>query len=1233
MDRTPDSSTPAADCSILGGGLPILQAVTEPAASTIGSATLDCCVDLINALPYMVCLVHPGPNGRHMFNTTALRYSGYDEQALQGCTWQTLVHPDDLPQSIPQWLDVLRSGRPRELEFRIRRHDGVYRWHAVQQIPLRDARGTIVRWLCSGVDIDDQKRSRHVLDELNRILAMIAAGAALPETLLELTRLIEDQLPGAACSVLLADADGKTLRNAATPSMPADYVALMRALPIENTPGPCCLAAWTKRPVIVGDMRSDPRIAPLRELFAGFNIRACWSIPILSEAGGAEPRLLGTFAVYQFQPGEPDRSSLEVLERTAHVARLAIEHDQTTRALRESEEKFRTLAEHFPDPIFVADPDDAAVPLRILYASPAVRRTHGYTPEEVVGQSLLTMLDTPDTADAAPQRLARLLEAGSCSFEARHRHRDGHVFPLEVRAGLIPWMGRRAIFGIDRDLTQLRQTEQQLKLLEACVVQMRDCVIISEVDAAQPEAKRIVFVNPAYEQATGYRLDEVRGRSPMFLLSPRTNPLVLEHIRDAHRRFKPFRAEIVGVTKDGREMWLDVQAVPITDPAGRATHWVSVERDITRRKRSEEELRSTRQRLEAAQRQARLGVWDFDLATQEVWWSDELYHIFGQHPERFLPTTEGFFRLVYPDDRAMIHEAIRRTIEEDQPYHFCHRIVWPDGSLHWLEASGRIIRDADGRPLRLWGVSQDITDMKRAEQVLRDSEERLRVVLSAAASAAFVWKIPEDEFVRYFSHEPAAPANLEAAEPLAAVVARIHPEDQRKFHAEMQRALADGSAYHNSFRLIRPDGTIRWIESFGTISRDEHARPVRLTGIDIDVTHRQMIEDQLRQSQKLEAIGRLAGGVAHDFNNIVSVIAGYGKLLQRELAPAHPGQTALGEILKASESAANLVRQLLAFGRQQRLEPRVLDLHHLVSSAESLLHRLLGDGVILQSQLHAAHAAIIADRGQIEQVLLNLAVNARDAMRGQGILTMETAGDHLACHEGEVVTWRPAIRLTIKDTGCGMDQATLSNLFQPFYTTKPVGEGTGLGLATVYGIVQQNGGTIEVDSLLGVGTRFILRFPLASQSDPTAIPAAPSVPPTPLKHGHGTILLVEDFEPLRELTARILRDAGYRVLTAHDGEAALRLLRDNEDPLRLLVTDVVMPKLNGPSLAAHLRQLRPDLRVLFLSGYADPPQRQETLNLPGSRYLQKPYKPEELLCEVERLLLESEAEIPVLTGV
>jgi PAS domain S-box-containing protein len=432
----------------------------------------------------------------------------------------------------------------------------------------------------------------------------------------------------------------------------------------------------------------------------------------------------------------------------------------------------------------------------------------------------------------------------------------------------------------------------------------------------------------------------------------------------------------------------------------------------------------------------------------------------------------------------------------------------------------------------------------------------------------------------------------------------VHPEDRHLLESALRGDTHAGATV--TMRWTHKNGTLIWIEQRSLIVKDESNHALAIEGIARDISERRQLEDQLRHSQKMDAIGRLTAGVAHDFNNLLTVINGYSDLSLREIPAGSPARGKIDEVRKAGDQAAALTRQLLAFGRKQVSQPKLVDVNAAVNSNLSILRRVIGEDIKLVTVLDPELRPVKCDEGQIEQVLLNLAVNARDAMSRGGKLTIQTAN---APHGDQIL-------LSVCDTGCGMDAATRSRVFEPFFTTKESGRGTGLGLSIVSGIIKQNGGWIDLDSAPGNGTTFRIGLPSA-EAAPTAV--APRAADED-RRGTETILVVEDDAALRELICTILQQAGYRGIPARHGDHALEIWQQHQHRFGLVITDLVMPHMSGPALLEKLRCLDPEVRILFTSGYADDAIARHGDLDPEVPFIQKPFSSESLLEKVRQVL-------------
>ncbi|MGH7483909.1 MAG: response regulator [Longimicrobiales bacterium] len=523
---------------------------------------------------------------------------------------------------------------------------------------------------------------------------------------------------------------------------------------------------------------------------------------------------------------------------------------------------------------------------------------------------------------------------------------------------------------------------------------------------------------------------------------------------------------------------------------------------------------------------------------------------------------------------------------------------------------------------RLGGAFDTMADrVEEGYEALRQAHEQTQFALGAARIGVWESRLETGEVIcsesmRLVQHLPngALPRTRDE------FLALVHPEDRDSIQRVLEGRMDDGDVFDVQWRGLTDGRSTRVIEGKGRITKDEAGRAVSVFGVSLDVTDQRRLESQLRQAQKMEAIGQLAGGVAHDFNNLLTAIVGHGNLVLGQLPKRNSLRGDVIEILKAGESAAGLTRQLLTFSRRQVLQPEVLELNDVVTHTEKLLRRLIGEHIAFRTSLAPALRTVRADRGQLEQVLVNLAVNARDAMPDGGELTITTANvdlDETFAREHATVEPGPYVMVSVTDTGNGMDAETQSHLFEPFFTTKEPGKGTGLGLATVFGIVKQSGGHIYVYSEPARGATFKIYLP-ATAGKPSAVPSATTA--TKPVGGTETILVVEDHETVRAIARRVLERMGYNVVTAASGTEALELVDGLDAPPDLVISDVIMPGMTGPELCRRLGSRHPGLRVLFTSGYSGEALGRHGVEESGAMFIEKPYTPHALAEKVREAL-------------
>jgi PAS domain S-box-containing protein len=631
-------------------------------------------------------------------------------------------------------------------------------------------------------------------------------------------------------------------------------------------------------------------------------------------------------------------------------------------------------------------------------------------------------------------------------------------------------------------------------------------------------------------------------------------------------------------------------------------------------------LRASEERYRTIVTTAAEGIWTLDVDARTTFVNDRLASMLGYRAEEMLGRKLYDFMDPGARDRAA-RTFMRRERRSGGEGDF--RFRRKDGSVVWLRPATSPLLGPRGEFVGALAMVSDVTERRRAEESLA----RLAAIVESSEDAIFTiglngtiltWNAGA---VRLFGYRP--------SEAIGCHVAIVAPPSQATETGRISRLIRTGKGVRDLETVRRrKDGSEVVVSLSISPLRDSDGRLAGASAIARDISEiskgedeRRHLEDQLRQSHKMEAVGRLAGGVAHDFNNYLTAILGYSEILALELGTDHAARDRVEQIHQAGERAAALTRQLLALSRRQNLEPEVLDLAELVRGLLTMIGRLVGEGIRLTMVAPPGLGRVEADRSQLEQVILNLAVNARDAMPQGGSLTFELRDVELdRTQAGARVGLRPGphVVLKVSDTGIGMDAKVLERIFEPFFTTKERGKGTGLGLSTVHGIVHQSNGAIAVASAPGRGTTFEIHLPRAAAATAPAVPLG-GAPPAPLR-GIETILLVEDESSVRDLVSEILKASGYTVLAAADAGEAEHAARSHRGPIHLLLTDVAMPGRGGRALAEDLRRLRPALRVLFMSGQDEQPAPLAGSPATGTAFLAKPFLPQELARKIREVL-------------
>ncbi len=973
----------------------------------------------------------------------------------------------------------------------------------------------------------------------------------------------------------------------------------------------------------------------------------------------------------------------------------------------------------------------------------------------------LIFITAMDTIDAEEQGLA----AGGIDFLAKPVNIN--LLKLRVRNHL-ELKHRNDLAREQRDLL-IRQKEELKQILEEMEEQKRqrskvendyqtlfrlmlDGFALHEIicDAhGKPTDYRFLDVNPAFEQLTGLKVEEILGRTVLEVI-PGIEQHWIEIYGNVALTGKPIKFE-----NHAAELNKHFEVSAFQPAPGQ---FACIFVDITERKRAEEDLRNLSRRLQLATSSAKLGVWDWNVKDNVMVWDDQMLNLYGHTRQTFPGGVEAWQKGLHPDDREAAWEASQSALRGDCDWDHEFRILRPDGVVRWIKTNGEVIRDQDGSPIRMLGINRDITEQKSSEENLRNSEESNRIIIQTTMDG--FWLISDDKRILDVNDAYCRMSGYSRQELVGMHVKDLEVIDSEEVIAERGKKIVesggdcfesqhrrkDGSIFHigvsinylsldggqfavfvrditeRKFAEIElrqskamlqaamdcspagiaiadaPDGKVRYVNAVGLRMRDADLQSAIGIGIDeyvkrfksfdldgrelgmeeiplaravmfgetnnrefiirraesddyivlanaapiwdesgtvqagivvfTDITEHRRIEEekkrlesQLYQSQKMEAVGQLAGGVAHDFNNILTVIGGYSSLLQMDGSLRDEQKIRVAEIASACEKAAQLTHGLLAFSRKQPLIMKHENLNDIVQHVHKFLARIIGEDITLQSACCGAELPIVADRGQMEQVLVNLATNARDAMPGGGVFTVRSDRAVLDSsftdfHNYDAPPGNYAV-LTVSDTGTGISKEHIDHIFEPFFTTKDVGKGTGLGMAIIYGIIKQHNGFINVYSEPGHGTTFRIYLPIDEKANGFHTIETEPVPPV---GGNETILVAEDEPSVRELVAKVLESHGYNVILAEDGADAVEKFKAHQDTIRLILMDMIMPKKNGKDAYEEISRIKPGVKLLFTSGYTSDFIENRGVSEEVVELIMKPVQPIELLRRVREIL-------------
>ena len=910
---------------------------------------------------------------------------------------------------------------------------------------------------------------------------------------------------------------------------------------------------------------------------------------------------------------------------------LGIAHDiterkQTEDRLRAREEEFRALVENSPDVVVRYDRH-----CRRTYVNPAYERANGLTASQVLGKTPIEFSSPTTVAGKMAARiemnLEKVIESGQfVKTDIEWQDGRGRLVCLEML--MVPEFAPdgvvASVLTISRDTTDLRDAMRKLAFKDFALRRVGEAMYLMDEDA------RFLDVNETACEMLGYTCEELVGRSVRDI----------DPVFDFEQSWKPFWQQLVRSrsvtlesrhrTKDGCIIEVEINANYIEFDG--KSYDLAFARDITERKRLETELRSVLRHAQTIVSRAVVTApvgWDQhppEWSTSRFRWLrrfDDEATAQSILPLEVLPGETyslAWDKAKHPDDMAAMDlRAARAFASGAQSFQQEFRAIDRLGKLHWFSQTANIETVSHGC-WRVTVINMDITERQRLDEELA---QMLRAVEQSPASIVIT---DTAGVIQYVNPKFTAVSGFSSAEVLGKTPRVLKGETtDAKFYRELWAAIASGHEWRGEFYNRKKNGELFWESALITPIFDKHGVITQYLAIKEDITVRRQLEEQLRQTQKMEAVGQLAGGVAHDFNNILSAILMQTEMINMEENLSPEVREAVTEVHANAKRAGQLTRQLLLFGRKQVIQPSNLDLNEIITNFSKMLRRLLREDTHLQLNLHPLPLSIHADAGMMEQVLMNLAVNAGDAMPNGGQLFIETTEkvvDEASSESHPDLSPGRYVCLSIRDTGTGIPAAVLPKIFDPFFTTKEVGKGTGLGLATVFSIVKQHRGSIEVSSRVGQGTHFQILLPASADA-----PAKPAGDPIKAKllGGSECILLVEDERAVRAMFCAMLKRCGYQVLEAANGVEACQLWTIHRDQVAMLLTDLIMPGgISGRQLAQRLREDKPQLKIIFTSGYSADIAGQEVNQLDGEKFLAKPFQPHQLM-ETVRQVLDKES--------
>jgi len=834
----------------------------------------------------------------------------------------------------------------------------------------------------------------------------------------------------------------------------------------------------------------------------------------------------------------------------------------------------------------------------------------GYSEGELLPKKILAIMTHPDDYDAVSTARRQLLEGtvSSHCMEKRYIRKDGSVFWGRLNRSLVRDHDNQPKFFIAvlEDIDERKQAEAALRESQQRYKEVfdttSDCIFL--VDVTADARFKCARFNPAAVKAVGLSNAEVSGKFVEDVINEQVANHVIGHYRRCLEVGEPVQYEEELYLPGGHGYFL-TNLIPLRDGAGRIYRLVGIARDITALKQSEETLRLSQQRLELAQEAGGIGIWDCDPVTGDSHCSSGYGPLYGLPPGDLAPTPEGWLELVHPEDRDRVRAEVDRAVQRTDCFNSEFRVVWPDGTVHWLYGKGQVLRDSQGNPTRMIGVNMDISERKHAEATVRESEERFRIVADTAP--VMIWVSGRDKLCTFSNAAWLTFTGRTMEQELGNGWSQsVHPADVDRCIAIYSSSFDARREFQIEYRVRRADGQYRWVLDNGVPRFEPDGAFAGYIGSRIDITDLKRNQEETLARQKLEDLGVLAGGIAHDFNNLLGSVLAETELVEADLAAGLSPHEEIERIKTVAIRGAEIVRELMIYaGQDQTSAFESVDLSRLTAEMLELMKVSTSKHAVLKSNLDKNLPRVWGNAPQIRQVLMNLVINASEAIGEKGG-TIEITTSLVTGGAGSAGDY---VRLEVSDNGCGITQEAKAKIFNPFFTTKLVGRG--LGLAVVHGIVRAHGGAIEIESAPGQGATFRVTLPCTSA-------AQNAIRPSTAERSHvtarsaGTVLVVEDEEILRLAVSKALRNRGFAVMEAQDGSVAIDLMRTQRDDIDVMLLDFTLPGTSSREVFEESLRLRANMKVVLCSAYD---RKTVAASFPGLRmtqFIRKPFQLDDL---------------------